>query len=255
MKKKSYFAGVYLMIIVVLAFVPIKKDITVYMIGDSTMSIKKPTAYPETGWGMEFPKYLKKGIIVKDYALNGRSTKSFRKDVDEKNNTIIDHWQHILDGLKPGDYVIIEFGHNDEKVEKPLIGTNVDEFKNNLIRYILETQSKHSIPILMTPIVRRTFIGDKLQDTHGKYADAVRFLADSLHVDFVDMQKLSSDLVGNLGAQNSVKLFNHVDSGHVNYPTGKKDDTHLNPEGAYQIAGLAAEGIKKLNIPLSQFVK
>ncbi|MFT4203909.1 MAG: rhamnogalacturonan acetylesterase [Chitinophagaceae bacterium] len=254
MKKYTCFFWLIAIATMVMAFVQ-GSPITLYMIGDSTMSVKSRKAYPETGWGMAFPAFFKNGVTVKDLALNGRSSKSFRKDVNEAKATTVDHWQPILDALKPGDYVMIEFGHNDEKKDKPLVGTTVDEFKANLAQYVQETRDHKAFPILLTPIVRRAFKGGVLQDTHVPYADAVRRVADSLNVPLIDMQKSTAKLVGGLGDQASIELYNYVDSGNVNYPKGKKDDTHLSPKGADEFAYLAAEGLKLLHLPLSDYVE
>jgi len=218
------------------------KKITVWMIGDSTMSIKQPKAFPETGWGMEFPAFFDESVTVANLAMNGRSTQSFRSE---------NRWQPVLDGLKEGDYVFIEFGHNDEKVDKPNVGTSLQQFKANLVQYVVETRERKGIPVLMTPIARRSFKDGVLQDTHKGYPDVVRQVADSLKVPMIDMLQKTSQLLTKLGEQGSIQLFNYVAPGHVNYPEGKKDDTHLSPEGAKQVAALAAEGIKELKLELA----
>ncbi len=229
-----------------MSFTIIKKDpIVVYIIGDSTAANKNPKAFPETGWGMELGSSFTKEVKVDNRALNGRSTKSF---INEKR------WESVLSTLKEGDYVLIEFGHNDEKVENPNVGTSLDEFKTNLIKYIQETRAKKANPILLTPIARRNFKNGILTDTHGKYPDVVRKLADSLHLPLIDMQRKTEKLISGLGDQPSVKLFNHVDSGHVNYPKGKKDNTHLSPEGAKAVAGLVVEGIVETKIALAKYL-
>ncbi len=219
----------------------IKKQITIYIIGDSTAANKQAKAYPETGWGMELQSFFKKSVVIDNRALNGRSTKSF---LNEKQ------WQPITEKLQPGDYVFIEFGHNDEKIDKPGTGTSISEFKANLCKYVLETRNKNAIPILLTPISRRSFKDSKLMDTHGDYPKATRAVADSLKVPLIDMLVKTESLLNRLGDKPSIKLFNYVDSGHVNYPAGKKDDTHLSPEGARQIAGLVVEGIQELKLNL-----
>ncbi|WP_447642978.1 MULTISPECIES: rhamnogalacturonan acetylesterase [Chitinophagaceae] len=254
MKRNLSVSALLIVIVLTMAFISSQR-VTIYMIGDSTMSVKQAKAYPETGWGMMFSAYFKESVTIRDLALNGRSTKSFRHDVDEKTGTVTDHWQPILDALKPGDYVFIEFGHNDEKINKSAVGTTISEFKSNLVQYVNETKTHRAFPILLTPIVRRVFKDGVLQDTHGAYADAVRQVADSLNVPLIDLQKSSSKLVQDLGETGAIQLYNYVDSGNINYPNGKKDDTHLNPNGADKIAALAADGLKKLHIPLSQYVK
>lgn len=228
--------------VLLLSLTTAQQKITVYIIGDSTTANKLPRFYPETGWGMELAPFLDAEVTVDNRALNGRSTKSF---ISEKR------WDSVLTNLKSDDYVLIEFGHNDEKIDKPEVGTSLEEYKLNLIRYIRETQIKKAHPILMTPIARRSFKNGVFKDSHLGYPNVVRKLADSLHIPLIDMHLKTEKLIIGLGDLNSVKLFNHVNSGHVNYPMGKKDDTHLSPEGAKVIAGLVAEGIKEAKIGLA----
>lgn len=212
-----------------------QKKTTIWMIGDSTMSIKDPKAYPENGWGMPFSTFFKKNAVVENRAMNGRSTRSF---INEKR------WDAVHSAIKAGDYLIIEFGHNDEKLNKPTVGTTIAEYKSNLARFVAEARAKKAIPVLMTPIARRHFENGILIETHIGYPEAVRRLADSLNVPMVDMLKKTSDLLRQLGDEGSIKLFNHVPPGTPNYPDGKKDDTHLSVEGAKIVATLAKEGLK-----------
>src|SRR5690242_2002161 len=110
-----------------------QKKITVYLIGDSTIAIKEKKAYPETGWGMPFVNFFDSTVVVDNRAKNGRSTRTFISE---------NRWQPIVDQLKEGDYVIIQFGHNDESKEKTDRYTTPDEYKKNLVKFIEETQSK-----------------------------------------------------------------------------------------------------------------
>lgn len=221
------------------------KNSTVYIIGDSTAANKEEKAFPETGWGMELGRLFTPNMKVDNRAMNGRSTKSF---INEKR------WASILTTLKAKDYVLIQFGHNDEKIDKPGVGTSLAEYKLNLIRYVQDTQAKKAFPVLLTPIVRRNFKNGVLTDTHSGYPDVVRKLADSLHIPLIDMQAKTEKLLTALGEQASVKLFNHVDAGHVNYPEGKKDDTHLSPGGAKAVAALVAEGILETKSRLGSYL-
>lgn len=223
-----------------------EKKITVWMIGDSTMSVKKEKAYPETGWGMPFSTFFNDKVSVRNRAQNGRSTRSFINE---------NRWADVLDSLKEGDYLIIEFGHNDEKTDKPKVGTSLDTYNSNLAMFVLEARKKKAFPVLMTPIARRKFTDGKLTDTHKGYPGVVRHLSDSLKVPMVDMLHKTETLLSGLGDEQSVALFNYVDSGHVNYPKGNKDDTHLSPEGAKAIALLAVEGLRELKLPLISFLK
>ncbi|WP_443944935.1 rhamnogalacturonan acetylesterase [Pedobacter sp. AW1-32] len=223
-----------------------KKTTTIYIIGDSTAANKEAKAYPETGWGMEFQSFFQTDVKIDNRALNGRSTKSFRAE---------NRWQPIVDKLTPNDYVFIEFGHNDEKIDKPAVGTTIAEFKANLVQYIKEARAKKASPVLLTPIARRSFKNGVLMDTHGDYPRAVKQVADSLNVPIIDMLAKTESLLIRLGDEKSIALFNHVEPGNENYPEGKKDDTHLSPLGAKQVASLVASGIKELKLNLAKKLK
>jgi pectinesterase len=223
-----------------------KKSIKVYMIGDSTMSIKKPEVYPETGWGMELSQFFDKSVTVDNRAMNGRSTLSFQTE---------NHWQPIVDHLQEGDYVIIEFAGNDEKVTKPGVGTTLEQFRDNLIKFVNDTRSKKAYPILMTPICRRRFKNGVVMPTHQGYPDVVRHVADSLKVPMVDMELKTKQWLQSLGDEPSKKFFNYVEPGDKNYPQGKKDNSHLNIAGARKVAAFAVEGIKELKLELAERLK
>lgn len=246
MKNKFYLAFAFAALTATLSFTLIQKKTTLYIIGDSTAANKDAKAYPETGWGMALQSFFKADITVDNRALNGRSTKSFRTEK---------RWDPILAQLNPGDYVFIEFGHNDEKVDKPTVGVSLADFKTNLINYVKETRSKKALPVLLTPISRRSFKNGVLIDSHGDYPRITRQVADSLQVPLIDMLAKTESLLNRLGEEPSIKLFNHVDSGNVNYPNGKKDNTHLSPEGAKQVAGLVIKGIKELKLDLAKKLK
>ncbi|HSI70963.1 MAG TPA: rhamnogalacturonan acetylesterase, partial [Gillisia sp.] len=125
-------------------------DITFFLIGDSTLA-DKPYAgsNPEKGWGQVLPLYFKEKLKVENHAVNGRSTKSFRDE---------GRWETIQQNLKPGDYVLIQFGHNDQKQESADRYAAADtDYRSNLVRYINETRAKGAKPIIATPISRRSF--------------------------------------------------------------------------------------------------
>ncbi len=118
------------------------KPVTIFMIGDSTMANKEDKAYPETGWGMAFAQFFDDEVTIRNTAVNGRSTLSFINE---------NRWQHVVDSLKKGDYVFIQFGHNDEKINIPGTGTSLDDYKRNLVRFVNEARAKKAIPILPVP--------------------------------------------------------------------------------------------------------
>src|SRR6476619_7088904 len=151
---------------------PEKKKITVWLIGDSTMANKEIKAFPETGWGMPFSYFFDSSVVVDNRAKNGRSTKTFIKE---------GLWQPVVDNLSEGDYVFIQFGHNDEVKTKASYSTE-EEFTANLERYVSETRSKKAIPILITPVARRKFDSSgRLEDTHEVYSNLVRNVASKVH--------------------------------------------------------------------------
>jgi len=220
--------------------------LTIWMAGDSTMAIKAPDKFPETGWGMPFATLFNAPIQVENKAMNGRSTLSF---ITEKR------WQAIYQGMKKGDYVLIQFGHNDEKITKPGVGTSLAAYKKNLSWMIQQSREKGAHPILLTPIARRNFVQGILTDTHGDYPQAMRQVADSLQVPLIDLTVKTNRLLSSLGEEDSKQLFLHVEPGDKNYPEGVIDNTHLNVEGAMQVAKLVMAGFREQGIALADFAK
>jgi lysophospholipase L1-like esterase len=235
----------YLAVIALLAFIaPDKKKIRVWMAGDSTMSIKEVKAYPETGWGMPFAYFFDSTVTVENRARNGRSTKTF---ITEKR------WQDIAGNLQEGDYVLIQFGHNDEVKEKASY-TTPDSFKINLSRFVTETRNKKGNPILLTPVARRQFDSTgHIKETHEQYSNLVRAVAKELDVPLIDMDRKSQELLQQFGPENSKLLFMQLQPGeHPNYPNGKNDNTHFNELGARLMAQLVLREIKAMNLELAE---
>jgi lysophospholipase L1-like esterase len=211
------------------------------------MANKKAEVYPETGWGQVFQDYFDASVKVANHAVNGRSTKSFLTE---------GRWKVVLDSLKRGDFVFIQFGHNDEKIDKPLLYTDPQTtYQQNLEKYITETRKKGATPILLTPIVRRKFdAAGKLVDTHGKYPEAVRELASRLKVKFIDMQVLTFNWVQPMGDEPSKKIYLWTPPDQK-FPEGRKDDTHLSVEGAKAFAGLVANEVAKMKVSLAKHTR
>ena len=222
-----------------------RKKIKLWLIGDSTMSVKDKRAYPETGWGMPFVVFFDSTVSVSNHAKNGRSTKSFLEE---------GLWKPVLENLQNGDYVFIQFGHNDEVKEKVGRYTTPQEFKNNLQRYVNDTRVKKAIPILLTPVARRAFDSTgRIIDTHAQYAHLVREVALAEGVPLIDLNEKSKRLFEQFGPQQSKLFFNHLDPGeHPNYPEGKIDDTHFNELGARKIAELVLAEIRNLKLELAE---
>lgn len=225
-------------LLLLMAFaIPEKKKITIWMCGDSTMSIKEAKAYPETGWGMPFVYFWDSTVTVENLAKNGRSTSSFRNE---------GLWQKVLDKASEGDYVFIQFGHNDEVSTKKTYTTET-EFKNNLKQYVSEARGKKATPILLTPMARRKFDANgKIEGTHDVYSQIVRDVAKEEKVILFDMDKITQQLYQQFGVENSKLLFMQLKPGeHPNYPEGRDDNTHFNELGARLLAQLILDEIKK----------
>lgn len=238
-----------LSILVLMAFGLPGHKVVVYMIGDSTMADKPLAGNPERGWGQLFPGFFTEDVQIRNYAVNGRSTKNFLKE---------GRWDSVMKYLKKGDYVFIQFGHNDEKSED----TNRYAAPNalyriNLTRFVNDARSKGANPILVTPVMRRKFSADgKFTDTHGEYPDAVRAVAAELNVPLIDLHRSSEKLIVSEGVEGSKKLFLWIDPKHFSAaPDGKKDDTHFSSYGAASMASLVCAEIKEKNMPLAQYLK
>lgn len=217
-------------------FLPEKKRIKIFIAGDSTASIKETKAFPETGWGMPFVYFWDSSVTVVNKAKNGRSTSSFRKE---------GLWQQILDESGEGDYVFIQFGHNDEVPTKKTYTTEA-EFKNNLKQYVAEARQKKMIPVLLTPMARRKFDSTgTIVGTHDVYAQITRDVANEEKVALFDMDKLTQNLYQQFGVESSKLLFLQLKPGeHPNYPDGKEDNTHFSELGARLVAQLVLSEIK-----------
>lgn len=223
---------------------------TLFLIGDSTMATKEnPDKNPEHGWGQVLPQFLTNGIEIQNHAVNGRSSKSFRTE---------GRWDQVEKQLKKGDFVIIQFGHNDQKIKDSTKFTNpYTQYRANLERYVNEARAKGATPVLMTSIVRRNFNENGvLIDTHKEYPLVVRMVANDLKVPFVDMQLLTEQMEIAYGPENSKKLHLYYKEGEdPYYPKGKEDDTHLSKLGAETVAKLAAKNLKALKIGLEKYIK
>ncbi len=235
----------FLLVVLFTSFAPAKK-IKLYLIGDSTISVKKVNTYPETGWGMPFSSYFDSLVIVDNRAANGKSTKSF---IHEKR------WQLVTDSLQKGDYVFIQFGHNDEVPTKKSFTTET-EFVSNLTRFVEETRSKNAFPVLITPVARRKFNEQgQAEDTHKVYAQLVRNTAAKLNVPLIDLSVRSMALLEEMGIQESRYLFNHLKPGqNPNYPNGVEDNTHFSEYGARRMAEIVLQEIKDQKLPLGNHI-
>jgi len=238
-----------------------EKKTTIFMIGDSTMANKDISGgKQERGWGMALSCFFDDNIVVDNHAVNGRSSRSFINE---------GRWDKVLDKMKPGDYVIIQFGHNDEKPKADRHTDPGSTFDYNLAKFVRETREHGGIPVLMNCVVRRNFFvnvpendddeklrtttfidgvkmveGDSLIDTHGLYRVAPRDVARRMNVHFVDANQITHDLEQGLGTEASKKLHMWFKPGEEpSVPGGRQDNTHYNVYGAHVVAGLLADAL------------
>lgn len=237
------------------------KTTTIFVIGDSTAANKDISGgKQERGWAMALQCYFDDHILIDNHAVNGRSSKSF---IDEGR------WNQVLSRIKPGDYVIIQFGHNDEKSQPNRHTDPGSTFDYYLARFVRETREQGGIPVLMNSVVRRNFLvkapviaddeqlrnttfsdgaktteGDSLIDTHGLYRVAPRDVAQRMNCHFIDANHITHDLEQSLGTEGSKALHMWFLPGtEPSEPKGKQDNTHYNIYGAHVVARLLADAL------------
>lgn len=252
MEKHRIFSYLFFLMLIGSAFVwKADPEVEVYLIGDSTMADKPgtPEENPERGWGQLLPIFFNEKVAIHNHAVNGRSTKSF---LDEGR------WDAVLKDLRSGDYVFIQFGHNDQKIKDPKRYTNPwTGYRRNLEKFVEETRAKGAYPILLSSIVRRKFNEEgTLIDTHGAYPFVTRSVAEQMEVPFIDMQLLTEDYITDLGPEISKEIYLWLAPNQFEkFPEGKQDDTHLTQKGATEFSSLVVEEIKRAGLPLTQYLK
>lgn len=212
---------------------------TIFIAGDSTAEIKTKSERPESGWGEFLSDFFDASVHIENHAMGGRSTKSY---LDQNR------FEPILDEMKPGDYLLIQFGHNDQKIEDPERYTDPHStYQENLKWFVKETRQKNAIPILLTSISRRIFIDGQIDKTAlGDYPEAMRKVAQEEDVSLIDMHKQSIQLLNQLGEQKSKDLFLHLEKNeYENYPEGLIDNTHFSEMGAKTFAKMIAQELAK----------
>ena len=224
-----------------------KKKIKVWMIGDSTMCIQPKERYPVTGWGTPFVYFFDSTVTIENKARGGRSTRTFLSE---------GRWKEVFESLQEDDYVLMQFGHNDEAKEPQYQEryTSVPDYKINLIKFITESRSKKAIPVLITPVTRMRFDkAGKMEETHIEYSAAVWEIGKEYNTPVIDLDAKSRDLLQKLGPADSKLLFMQLDSlEHPYYPVGQKDNTHFNDYGARLIAQIVLAEIKNLKLELAE---
>jgi len=217
---------------------------TIFLAGDSTVAKDQK---PFAGWGQMLQPFFKPEIVVANHAKSGRSSKSY---IAEKR------LETIINEIKPGDYLLVQFGHNDQKPDEDRKTDPFTTYPQTLQIYIDAAHAKGAFPVLITPVYRRRFNENGVQqDTHGEYPNAVRRLAAQKNVPLLDLHKKSGELIAELGVEKSKDIFVHVEPGvYEKHPQGIQDDTHFSKYGAAEIARLVINQIKDSMPELAAYI-
>ncbi|MEU3399811.1 rhamnogalacturonan acetylesterase [Streptomyces filamentosus] len=206
---------------------------TVFVAGDSTAAQKYADAAPETGWGMALPFFLHRGVAVANHAVNGRSTKSF---LDEGR------LEPIAAALRPGDVLLVQFGHNDAKTTDPTRHTAPrGAYQDNLRIFVETARARGALPVIATSVERRRFdAAGNAQRSLGDYPAAAREVAALSGVPLLDVEALSLELWQRLGPEATKTYFN--------WTATEQDNTHFNPPGAIEVARIVARELLRTRV-------
>jgi lysophospholipase L1-like esterase len=216
---------------------------TIYLAGDSTMADYPPHQFPMQGWGKKLPLFIPDTVRVVNKAVCGRSSKSFIEE------GIL---EEILNMIKPGDCLFIQFGHNDSKEDAERHTSPWSTYHQYLRQYIGGARSKGAQPVLISPLCRRHFDMDGLLiNTHGDYPRSMEALAVQENVPFIDLNGRSAVAFKEMGDAKSREWLTWLRPGeHPNYPEGLEDNTHLNEQGAEAVARMVADAMVKLELKI-----
>ena len=218
---------------------------TIFLAGNSTVTDQENE--PWASWGQMFPNFLKQEVVVANYAESGETLLAFKRE---------NRLQKILSQMKPGDYLLMEFAHNDQKPG----GNHLDAmttYKDELRYFIAEARKKGGKPVLVTSTNRRRFDENgKIINTLEEFPEAMRQLAKDENIPLIDLNAMSKQFYEALGVENSKKAFVHYPAN--SYPGQDKplaDDTHFNPYGAYELAKCVTQAVLQSIPDLAKFVR
>ena len=220
---------------------------TIFIAGDSTAADYGPERYPQMGWGMMLKCALSPGVTVRNHAMGGRSTRTFMSE---------GRLDAILAAIRPGDTVLIQFGHNDANRARPErfveAGTG---YRDNLLRFITSIRAKHGQPVLLTPVAQRIFRDGQVIAGFAEYSAVVRTVARETKTPLIDLETLSRAWVARAGEDSAKRYYLHyAPAAQPAFPNGIADDTHFSELGARGAADLVAGGLKRLRLPVSRAV-
>lgn len=215
------------------------QSFTIHLMGDSTCAEKNLSkGSPERGWGMMLQNFMDSQVRVVNYAVNGRSTKSFRDR---------GHWNAVKAGIRPGDYVFIQFGHNDAKESDPeRYAAAWGAYSDNLRAYIDTVRLLGATPVLLTPVSRRWFKGGRLdRNCHTDYPAAMKAVAAETGTMLLDMTDATMNWLESLGDEGSRPYYMNLPPGrYASHPDGLNDNTHTNARGARKLAEIVCDSLK-----------
>ncbi|GAB3648911.1 hypothetical protein GCM10028833_15690 [Glycomyces tarimensis] len=223
--------------------------ITVYLASDSTVQTYDPYWEPQAGWGQVFDRYFDEEVTIANHAIGGRSSRSFIEE---------GRLDAILDEIQPGDYLFVQFGHNDATQSRPERYTPPDDYKTYLRdHYIAGAIEAGAVPVLVSPVSRRDFdpATGEFNVSFPEYVEKVHQLHQETGVAMVDLSASSRAYLDQIGPEEAKSVFLHVPAGvYPNRPDGTVDDTHFQEYGAIQMARLVAEEVATLDEPLAEHV-
>lgn len=223
------------------------KPMRIFIASDSTAQDYKADKYPQSGWGTMLRCAVAGNVTVENRAIGGRSTNSFIRE---------GRLDKIAADLRPGDTLLIQFGHNDASIDKPERYTSIDQYEANLHRFLDVARTAGAKAVIITPVARRDFKDGVEQPSFPTYADAARRVAKATHTPLIDLGKSSQAWVQATGAEAAKAYYLHYEgaAGAPGYPNGVSDDTHFSELGARHVADLVAVGLKATHLPIARYV-
>lgn len=220
---------------------------TIFIAGDSTAADYSPGRYPQMGWGMMLKCGLSPRVVVRNHAMGGRSTRTFLSE---------GRLDAILTAIRPGDTVLIQFGHNDANRARPERFVAAETgYRDNLLHFIASIRARHGQPVLLTPVAQRIFRDGQVVAGFAAYSAVARTVAAETKTPLIDLETLSRTWVMRAGEDGAKRYYLHYPpAAHSAFPKGIDDDTHFSELGARGAADLVAGGLKQLRLPVSRGV-
>lgn len=217
------------------------KETTIYLAGDST--VVDQDVEPWAAWGQMLPRFFRPGVVIANHAESGETTRSF---VNEQRLA------KVMSLIQPGDYLFIQFAHNDQKPH----AVSIEEYRKLLVDYVSQAHAKGATPVLVTSMNRRTFDEDgKITNSLGLYPQTMRDVADQEHVALIDLNAMSKTLFEAMGPEGTLKAFMHYPANAFpNQTEAISDNTHFNKYGAYELARCIVRGIRTDKLPLAKYL-